>query len=151
MNAMGKQVTLDLYHCAENLLQDKQALKDIIQKAMSAGDMSALVDYMHSDTHTDFSIVALCVGGHVTAHSYPRLGFIAVDIFSCDNNTNPDKVALIIKNFFNPESSKMTYLQRGDFGTISDMKPRKQTHTQTMRRVKNTGAKMLRLLSNKDD
>ena len=149
MKMIGKQVTLDLYHCDEDLLQDKQALQDILSTAMQLGSMPVLDTYTHADAYPDFSIILLCQSGHVSMHSYPALGFIAIDILAGTDGANPEKVAWSIKNALNPEKSKMTSLQRGDFGTISDMKPRKKTHIKAMRRIKNTSAKMLSLLGKK--
>lgn len=145
MKALGRQITLDLYNCNDLILNDKEQLKQIMNEATAQDDLQNCFEHIHSDNTSDFIIVSLFVGGHIMAHVYPTQGFIAVDIFA--TNTNPEKAALYIKQKIAPEKSKLTFLQRGDFGTISDMKPRKKSYSTSIKKVKSAGAKMMRFIS----
>lgn len=145
MKALGKQVTLDLYNCKDLMLNDKEQLKQIIADAAAQYDLQKCFEHIHYDNTSDFIIVSLFVGGHIMAHVYPSQGFIAVDIFS--TSANPEKAALYIKQKIAPEKSKLTFLDRGDFGTISDMKPRRKNYSTSIKKVKSAGAKMMKFIS----
>lgn len=143
--AKAQQVTLDLYHCDIEQLKDRSLLKELIENAMSAGNMPVVFDHIHADNEEDFSIVAVSVGGHLSLHSFPENGFVAIDIFSCNPDVNPEHVGIRIKTALNPDSSKMTYLQRGTSAT--DMKPRRKNQTKPLRQVKNVSEKAFKLLT----
>lgn len=143
--AKAQQVTLDLYHCDIEQLKDRSLLKELIEHAMSVGNMPVVFDHIHADNEEDFSIVAVSVGGHLSLHSFPENGFVAIDIFSCNPDVNPEHVGISIKAALNPDSSKMTYLQRGTSAT--DMKPRRKNQTKPLRQVKNVGEKAFKLLT----
>ena len=143
--AKAQQVTLDLYHCDIDQLKNISFLKQLITDAMQSGKMPSIFDHVHNENEVDFSIVAVSTGGHLTLHSFPENGFVALDIFSCDPIVNPEAIGISIKVALNPDSSKMTYLQRGTSAT--DMKPRRKNQTKPLRQVKNVGEKALKLLT----
>lgn len=143
--AKAQQVTLDLYHCDIEQLKDITLLRQLIASAMQNGNMPVVFEHIHNENEEDFSIVAVSNGGHINVHSFPENGFVAVDIFSCNPKVNPESIGIYIKVALNPDSSKMTYLQRGTSAT--DMKPRRKNQTKPLRKVKNVGEKAFKLLT----
>ncbi len=95
------------------------------------------------------TVVALLTDGHLAIHTYPEVGFAAIDIFTCDSHSMPEKALAAIKSALVPEKTKNTLIKRGDFGSERDMKPRTKTHSGPIRKVRDTGTKVLKFLSNK--
>lgn len=143
--AKAQQVTLDLYHCDIEQLKNIPLLKQLVAAAMQNSNMPVVFEHVHNENEVDFSIVAVSTGGHLTIHSFPENGFVALDIFSCNPDINPEAIGIYIKVALNPDSSKMTYLQRGTSAT--DMKPRRKNQTKPLRQVKNVGEKAFKLLT----
>ncbi|MBR5582086.1 MAG: S-adenosylmethionine decarboxylase, partial [Phascolarctobacterium sp.] len=83
----------------------------------------------------------------VTLHIYPELGFVTADIFSCLEGATPDKVSKYMRAYFDADKSKITLLDRGDFGTLSDMKPHRRSNVKFIRRTQNLGGKLKRFFS----
>ena len=79
-------------------------------------------------------------------HVYPDMGFATIDIFTCFKEADPDGLARFMRHYFNPDKSKITYLERGDFGNESDMKPRRKSHTKIIRKAKTFGKKLSKLM-----
>lgn len=78
----------------------------------------------------------------MTLHLYPDLGFVTIDVFTCFKDADPDGLARFLRNYFDPDKSKITYLDRGDFGSESDMKPRRKSNIKTIRRARTIGNKL---------
>lgn len=140
----AQQVMMDLYRCDIDQLNNLELLKTVVTTALSEGNINC-PEYLctNDEASGNFTIVAITTGAHLTLHSYPEQGFLALDIFSCLPDNNPEKIALVIKGKLNPDSSKFTYIQRGTSST--DMKPRRKSQTKALRRVKKAGAKVLQV------
>ena len=73
----------------------------------------------------------------MTLHIYPEMGFMTADIFSCFNDADPAYMARYLRVTFDADKSKITLLDRGDFGTQNDMKPTHRSKIKFIRRTKN--------------
>ena len=96
-----------------------------------------------------FAILVLLKEGHMTIHAYSELKYVAADVFLCDQNAEPELFFKALRSFFKPDKTKTTYLKRGDFGTVKDMKPKIKTKVAPLRRIHNTGARVIRLLAHR--
>ncbi|MPN48318.1 S-adenosylmethionine decarboxylase proenzyme [bioreactor metagenome] len=83
----------------------------------------------------------------MSIHTYPELGYAAIDVFTCGAHSRPDKAVAVLKNFLKPERVKTTNIKRGDFGSEKDMKPKVKISVAPLRRIRNTGARVIKLLS----
>ena len=97
-----------------------------------------------SDKH--ISIVGAFEGGHIAVHVYTELKYAAVDIFTCSEDTEPEILSKELRKFFKPDKIKSTFLKRGDFGQQKDMKPKIKTRVAPLRKIKSTGAKVIKKL-----
>ena len=142
----GKQIILDLYNCNYDILSNKDLLDHLMEKTMTDYNIPILSHYYQEFDDASFSCILFHNYGHIIIHAFPELGFASVDIFSSVVNNFLDKIAVKIKQGLKSEKSKTTFLNRGDFGSLNDMKPTIHKQIKTWRRVRNTGAKMFRLI-----
>jgi S-adenosylmethionine decarboxylase len=91
--------------------------------------------------------LALLTDSHMSVHTYPELGYAALDVFTCGDLSRPDKAVAVFKTILRPEKTKITTIRRGDFGAEKDMKPKVKVSMTPLRRVRSTGAKVLSFLS----
>ena len=61
----------------------------------------------------------------------------------------PSQILNILKTFFKADKLKVTHIKRADFGAVKDMKPTVKVKVAPMRRIKNTGAKFIKILTQK--
>lgn len=115
--------------------------------AISEGNMSLLDFSSHQLPPQRLTALALLEESHMSVHTYPELGYAAVDVFTCSDHSRPDKSVAVLKQFFKPERMKITNIRRGDFGTERDMKPKVKTSAGPLTRVRSTSAKVLHFLS----
>ena len=80
----GKLIAIDMYNCGVNEVNDTEKAKTLLQEGCDKYQMNSReLLVCQEEGQSEYSISALCKQGHVTLHVYPKLGFIAADIFSC--------------------------------------------------------------------
>lgn len=149
MAAFGRHTTADFYGCRKEVLNDMNLLQNLLSQAINSANLKMLNIQSHQFEPEGITVMGLLTDGHLAIHTYPELGFAAIDLFTCDSHSLPDKALATIKKSLTPEKAKSTQIKRGDFGSERDMKPRTKTHSGAIRKVKDTGSKVLKFLSNK--
>ena len=138
MKILSRQLTLDLYNCSENNLEQIDKLRALLRETI--GDEPPLTAEKIDDEHC--AIIGAFKGGHIALHVYGDLRYVAADIFTCAENLEPEELSKVLKKFFKPDKIKTTTLKRGDFGK-SDIKPKIKTRVAPLRKVKNAVVKTL--------
>ena len=150
MTAIGKQFTVDMYGCRREVLCDLESIQSAMVGAINAAGLILLsFSSQRCEESSGLNAVALLSGSHISIHTYPDLGFAAVDVFTCDPQSHPEKAITILKKSILPEKTRITLIKRGDFGSERDMKPRSKLSSGPIRRVKDTGSKVMQFLSRK--
>ena len=147
MNTIGKHLIVDMYGCSFKNLDDIEFIKEAMHAAIKEANMTILEFSYHKFQPQGLTALILLAESHMSIHTHPELGYAAIDIFTCSDQSQPEKAISILKTFLKPEKTKTTHIKRGDFGSQKDMKPKVNVSIAPLRRVKNTGAKMLNLLS----
>ncbi|VBB08488.1 s-adenosylmethionine decarboxylase [Lucifera butyrica] len=147
MKVIGKHLTVDMYGCSFANLDNLEFIKNAMLTAVSEANMTLLNFSYHKFEPQGLTALALLAESHMSIHTYPELGYAAVDVFTCGDHSRPDRAVSILKGFLKPEKTKTTNIKRGDFGSESDMKPKVRISIAPLRRVRNTGAKVLNFLS----
>lgn len=147
MKVIGKHLTVDMYGCSFESLDNLEFVKNAMTTAVEEANMTLLDFTSYKFEPQGLTALALLAESHMSIHTYPELGYAAVDVFTCGDHSRPDKAVSVLKNFLKPEKTKTTNIKRGDFGSVRDMKPRVSISVAPLRRVRNTGAKMLNFLS----
>jgi S-adenosylmethionine decarboxylase len=149
LSAIGRHTTADFYGCRREVLNDMGQLQSIISMAIYAAELKMLSVQTYQFSPEGITVLALLTDGHLGIHTYPEVGFAAIDIFTCDSHSIPEKALAAIKASLVPEKTRNTVIKRGDFGSERDMKPRTKTNSGPIRKVRDTGSKVLKFLSNK--
>ncbi len=150
MKILARHLTADLFNCKNNKLTDIDLIKSTLQELLAELQLTMINFAAEKINDDQFVLVAILNQGHITMHVYPELKYVAMDIFLCQENAEPDKLAQNIRTFFKPDKTKTTVLKRGNFGSAKDLKPKVKTKVAPLRRIHNTGAKVIRILAHRN-
>ncbi|MDD7762412.1 MAG: adenosylmethionine decarboxylase [Selenomonas sp.] len=150
MKILARHLTADLFNCKNNKLTDIDLIKSTLQELLAELQLTMINFAAEKINDDQFVLVAILNQGHITMHVYPELKYVAMDIFLCQENAEPDKLAQSIRTFFKPDKTKTTVLKRGNFGSAKDLKPKVKTKVAPLRRIHNTGAKVIRILAHRN-
>ena len=151
MKILARHLTADLFNCQNRQLNDNELIKDMLINLIQKFDMQLIKLNMESldDSHTVYMVVLN--QGHITMHVYQKLKYVSLDIFLCQENAEPDKLGQAVRNYFKPDKTKTTVLKRGDFGSAKELKPKVKTKVAPLRKIHNTGAKVIRILAHRNN
>ena len=120
-NAIGQQLLADLFGIAPERLADGEALSDLLQAAAERSGLNPItmpiVIPFRAVTPggragvTGFIVLA---ESHIAFHSYPELGFLAVDVFTCGPNAQPQAALDVFVEQLKPEQIICRSYVRGD-------------------------------------
>jgi len=147
LKILARHLAIDMYNCKSNKIVNAELLQGSLQLAIEESGLTLINADIQILEGEHAAALILLKEGHITVHTYPDLNYAAVDIFTCSDESQPEKAVNAIRRFLKPEKTKMTYLKRGDFGSVKDMKPKIKTKLAPLRRIRNTGVKVMHFLS----
>jgi S-adenosylmethionine decarboxylase len=113
LNALGKHLLLELNDCDRTLLNDLNAIKDIMIAAANESGATILGETFHQFSPQGVSGVILIAESHLSIHTWPEHGYAGADIFTCGTTVQPEKAAEVIIARLNPRTHSAVLIQRG--------------------------------------
>ncbi len=123
MNALGRHVLAEFYGCSPEILTDLELVKQqMISAAVEAGaDIRETV--FHKFSPQGISGVVVISESHLAIHTWPELGYAAVDIFTCGQTVNPWVSCNYLKKVFSAKNVAAREIKRGIFDVKIEHKP----------------------------
>lgn len=152
MKILARQLTVDMYDCKNKDLSNYQDLKDSLDVAMNMAGFTPIEVRAQLWNEDEAIVFILLQEGHTVVRTYPKLKYVAIDIFICQENGKPEKAVKPLRKLMKPEKIRMTYLKRGDFGTLKDVKPRIKIRIaplRPLRRIKSKSAKVIKTVAHR--
>lgn len=137
-------VMIDMYECKETRLYQDDALLTTLPSLFSLHGLAVLECRLTEIDARHKVFVLLLADGHLLVHIYGMLGYVAADLFLCRANADYDKLTKALRGLFRPIKYRSTYIKRGEFTNPTDIKPRVKTRTAPLRKIRSTGAKVVR-------
>ena len=108
---MGKHLLLEVYDVNFNLLNDVYSLQNIMIKGIERAKMTILNTFSHCFLPQGCTIVIALAESHVSCHTWPENGCIAIDIYTCGDG-NPKIIAIELLKYLNSEKYSIRYVDR---------------------------------------
>lgn len=89
----GRHLILDLYDCDPGILDDYDELTRLLEAALNMAGATILRIFGEKFEPQGVTILALLAESHASVHSWPELGYAAVDLYTCGTVTATDKAA----------------------------------------------------------
>ncbi len=110
---LGKHCILDYWGCSFETLDDLALIKKMFEDALLAADATVIEVVMHKFSPQGVTGIAAIAESHVSIHTWPELGFAAVDVFSCGPKMNVEKLLSHFASVLKPTEIEMQTLSRG--------------------------------------
>tara|TARA_Y100001968_G_scaffold307355_1_gene325113 strand:- start:614 stop:1081 length:468 start_codon:yes stop_codon:yes gene_type:complete len=102
---IGRHCILELYQCDHARLNDEAFLRTIITSSAKISGATLINLVTHSFKPQGVTGLALLAESHISIHTWPEIGYAAIDVFTCGDHTMPEKACkllfqdLLAKNF----------------------------------------------------
>lgn len=108
---MGNHLLLEVYGVDFKLLNDSASLQEVMIKGIERAKMTILNVFSHCFVPQGCTIVIALSESHVSCHTWPEEGCIAIDVYTCGPG-NPKIIALELLKYLNSDNYNMRYLYR---------------------------------------
>ncbi|MBN1846518.1 MAG: adenosylmethionine decarboxylase [Sedimentisphaerales bacterium] len=116
----GIHCILELYGCPSGLLNDRRYVCNAIRQA-SRQSMSTLLDLTSHQFHPQgVTAVGLLAESHISVHTWPELGYAAVDVFTCGQTAQPQRACEFLIEQFGARQHRLKTMPRGGDCTSKD-------------------------------
>lgn len=121
--ALGRHILCEVYGCDPLVLNDAETIETIlVDAALKAGAEIREVAF-HKFSPQGVSGVVVISESHLAIHTWPELGYAALDVFTCGDRVDPWDACNYITDKFKAQSVKANEVPRGmteDLGHIRE-------------------------------
>ncbi len=110
---VGRHCILELYNCPTHLLNNPVFMKQALEKAAKVAKSTLLSEVTHHFEPYGVTGLALLAESHISIHTWPEYGYIAVDIFTCGEYAEPEKACRYLVQAFQASNHTLLTLPRG--------------------------------------
>ena len=100
---IGRHCILELYQCDKAKLNDEAFIRTTITSSAKIAGAKLINLVTHSFKPQGVTGLALLAESHISIHTWPEIGYAAIDVFTCGEHTMPEKAC---KVFFKVFSAK---------------------------------------------
>ena len=97
---IGRHCILELYKCDHVRLNDEAFIRTTITSSAKIAGATLINLVTHSFKPQGVTGLALLAESHISIHTWPEIGYAAIDVFTCGDHTMPEKACnLLAKDF----------------------------------------------------
>jgi spermidine synthase len=97
---------------AENL-RDSEHTQHALSRAVEAGNATLVKTIVHQFTPHGVSGVAVLAESHLSVHTWPELGYAAIDYFTCGDHVDMTAILAALREVYQPSRVETRELARG--------------------------------------
>ena len=107
----GAHLIIDMWDAIN--LSNREVIHNTLKKIAKACDAQILHIHLHSfDENQGITGVIVLAESHINIHTWPEVGFAALDIFMC-GKTNPVAAIPVLETVFKPQRMEVQTVTRG--------------------------------------
>lgn len=108
----GRQCLLDLYGCPFGLLDSTDFVVAALVEAAELGRTTLLNHLVHRFNPQGVTAVGILAESHLSIHTWPDMGYAAIDIFTCGNSALPRPACMYLASQFCAANFDLTEFSR---------------------------------------
>jgi S-adenosylmethionine decarboxylase proenzyme len=110
---LGRHLLAEFYDCNSNILNNVQLIEDSMKEAAIACGATIVQSNFHLFNPFGVSGVVVIAESHLAIHTWPELGYAAVDLFTCGGNCDPKVAYEYLREKLGAGSAFYSELKRG--------------------------------------
>lgn len=113
MKALGCHIVAEMSQCKPEILTDLEVVKKAMVEAAEVANAEVREVAFHRFTPHGVSGVVVISESHLSIHTWPEIGYAAVDIYTCGAHTDPMLALNYLSKIFLCKSMTTTTVHRG--------------------------------------
>lgn len=112
-NYLGRHVLAEFFDCDSNVLNNPELIEKFMEEAAINCGATVVQKCFHMFNPHGVSGVVIISESHLAIHTWPELGYAAVDLFTCGESCDPKVAYEYLKKAFGADKSSFSELKRG--------------------------------------
>ncbi|NLK08406.1 MAG: S-adenosylmethionine decarboxylase proenzyme [Firmicutes bacterium] len=112
-NALGRHILCEAHGCDPEVLNSTRLVEKIMVEAAVACGAEVREAAFHKFSPQGISGVVIISESHLSIHTWPELGYAAIDVFTCGNTVDPWEAAAYLLTHFKAKSNACSEIKRG--------------------------------------
>lgn len=108
----GRHLILDLYDCDPEILNDYEELQRLLEASLVMAKANVLRIFGEKFEPQGVTLLALLSESHASIHTWPEIGYCAIDLYTCGNTTQTHRAAEFLKTKLKAKTSEEKELVR---------------------------------------
>ena len=108
----GRHLILDLYDCDPDILNDYEELQRLLEASLVMAKANILRIIGEKFKPQGVTLLALLAESHASVHTWPEIGYAAIDLYTCGNTTETHRAAEFLKTKLKAKTSEEKELVR---------------------------------------
>ena len=113
MEAFGRHLLLEMWDCNREILNDAEKVTQIMCGAANDAGATVVKSISHEFDPPGITAVAILSESHISVHTWPIEGYVAVDIFTCGTVADPQMAVKGLLDGFEPKEHTSVEIKRG--------------------------------------
>ena len=113
MEAFGRHLLLEMWDCNRYILNDPEKITQIMCDAANDAGSTVVKSIYHEFNPPGITAVAILSESHISVHTWPIEGYVAVDIFTCGTVADPQLAVKRLLDGFEPKDHTSEVIKRG--------------------------------------
>ncbi len=113
MQSLGRHILAEMYGCPFEVLNDIKKVEDIMVNAALEAGAEVREFVFHKFSPQGVSGVVVISESHLAIHTWPELGYAAVDVFTCGEKVNPWDACNYLAELFGADYVNASEIKRG--------------------------------------
>ena len=113
MEAFGRHLLLEMWDCNREILNDAEKVTQIMCDAANDAGATVVKSISHEFDLPGITAVAILSESHISVHTWPIEGYVAVDIFTCGTVADPQMAVKGLLDGFEPKEHTSVEIKRG--------------------------------------
>lgn len=93
----GRHLILDLYGCNPEVLNDYEELQRLLEASLVMAKANILRIIGEKFKPQGVTLLALLAESHASVHTWPEIGYAAIDLYTCGDTTQTHRAAEFLK------------------------------------------------------
>lgn len=110
---LGQHALAEFFECDPNILNNSAMIEKLMIDAALECGATIVQKCFHMFSPYGVSGVVIISESHLAIHTWPELGYAAVDLFTCGDKCDPKVSFEFLKRKFNSKNASYTELKRG--------------------------------------
>ena len=112
---LGRHILVEYYNCDKDILKDHSIIEEHMKEAAIVSNATIVTSCFHKFNPWGVSGAVIIQESHLTIHTWPELGYAAVDVFTCGDTVNPWEACNYMTEKLNAKNMTATEIKRGVF------------------------------------